>query len=437
MSSSLSKIFSKVLFILFLPCSIWAQEGSGTFLQDGSGTFLMENSYSHITSASHKQIFSETIYLGPQADIVVDGVLEIWCKEIWIAPEANITGSGRIVLNNPGDNPYYTSMAATSTIIDGNNGRLIDLLLDHHNTQGIHLGDLPDPGYGTLNPAGADAARLNLGSTLALQDDGAHIFLNGYHLGFGPQSHIQHHQAARMIITGNNPQAHVIKEFQGAGQFTFPIGISAGDYSPVSVTAPAPAGQVFANVVDDFRSDIRLKYPENAIKRSWNIFSPEGLTVELTLDHGTHTPGTDYDDIHANITQYLGAQKIDFLSTIRQAQGIHHSPRVQLATSNLSYQSWFTKYSGFEEGILIPNTFTPNGDGLNDQFVIQGLMAFDQVEINIFNRWGNVIFSHQNYDNSWSGQGLNDGTYFYLINVRKGHMIREYKGWILLHRNKK
>lgn len=421
------KTLTKIALILFFPCWSLAQEGSGTY--------LMENAYSHIATSSHKQIYAETIYFGPQADIVVDGVLEIWCREIWIAPEANITGSGRIILNNPGSNPYYTDWPSSTTTIDGNNGQLIDLLLDHNNPHGIQLGNLPDPGYGTRNPSGADAARLNLGSTLALQDDGAHIFLNGYHLAFGPQGNIQHQQAARMIITGNDPRAHVIKQFQGTGQFTFPIGISAGDYTPLSVSAHGPAGQVFANVVDDIRSDIRLNYPANAIKRSWNIYSPEGLRVELTLDHGTHTPGMDYNDINASIIHYTGDQKFNFLSSIRQAQGIHHTPRVQLATSSLSYLSWFSKYSGFEEGILIPNTFTPNGDGLNDQFVIQGLVAFDQVEINIFNRWGNVLYAHQNYDNSWNGQGLNDGTYYYLIKVRKGSIIREYKGWVMLYRN--
>lgn len=77
--------------------------------------------------------------------------------------------------------------------------------------------------------------------------------------------------------------------------------------------------------------------------------------------------------------------------------------------------------------IFIPQGFSPNGDGKNDNFVIQGVKAIEQVELIIFNRYGSVVYANQDYKNDWSGvsnqglkvigdgQGLPDGTYFYSV----------------------
>jgi large repetitive protein len=77
--------------------------------------------------------------------------------------------------------------------------------------------------------------------------------------------------------------------------------------------------------------------------------------------------------------------------------------------------------------IFIPQGFSPNGDGQNDRFVIQGVKPTEQVELIVFNRYGGVVYANQDYKNDWSGasnqgvkvigdgQGLPDGTYFYCV----------------------
>jgi gliding motility-associated-like protein len=67
--------------------------------------------------------------------------------------------------------------------------------------------------------------------------------------------------------------------------------------------------------------------------------------------------------------------------------------------------------------VFPPNVITPNGDGLNDMFEVRGLDLFDQSTIEIFDRWGNVVFSSDNYDNSWNGDEQPEGTYYYIIEV--------------------
>ncbi|MGM9477959.1 DUF7507 domain-containing protein, partial [Pedobacter sp. GSP4] len=88
------------------------------------------------------------------------------------------------------------------------------------------------------------------------------------------------------------------------------------------------------------------------------------------------------------------------------------------------------------DDLLIPNLFTPNGDGRNDTFEINGLAEFAENELTIVNRWGNEVFHAKGYQNNWTGEGLNEGTYYYLLRVRKsgGSEQKVFKGYITLIR---
>jgi gliding motility-associated-like protein len=85
-------------------------------------------------------------------------------------------------------------------------------------------------------------------------------------------------------------------------------------------------------------------------------------------------------------------------------------------------------------GLFIPMGFSPNGDGINDNFVIQK-EANIQVEFEVYNRWGGVVYSAKNYKNDWSGvtnlnqntlEPLPVGTYFYLIKLSDGRQFSRF-----------
>jgi gliding motility-associated-like protein len=84
--------------------------------------------------------------------------------------------------------------------------------------------------------------------------------------------------------------------------------------------------------------------------------------------------------------------------------------------------------------LTIPNVFTPNGDGKNDHFVIVGRTGYDVVDLSIFNRWGAEVYHNINYQDEWDGSNLNEGTYFYLLKLKKGGFEETRKSWILLKR---
>ncbi|HEY0030680.1 MAG TPA: gliding motility-associated C-terminal domain-containing protein [Bacteroidia bacterium] len=93
------------------------------------------------------------------------------------------------------------------------------------------------------------------------------------------------------------------------------------------------------------------------------------------------------------------------------------------------------------EFIIIPNVFTPDGDGVNDDFFINS-SGFKEFSIEIFNRWGLKVFEAQASTIKWDGRStagveLTDGTYYYILKgisvTNKDHST---KGFINLLRNK-
>ncbi|MPR32821.1 Ig-like domain-containing protein [Salmonirosea aquatica] len=87
--------------------------------------------------------------------------------------------------------------------------------------------------------------------------------------------------------------------------------------------------------------------------------------------------------------------------------------------------------------IFIPEGFSPNGDGINDYFVIRNTGG-KKVILEIYNRWMTLVYKNNDYKNDWDGttnnglrvgstsQGLPDGTYFYVVKLENGEQFVRY-----------
>ena len=85
---------------------------------------------------------------------------------------------------------------------------------------------------------------------------------------------------------------------------------------------------------------------------------------------------------------------------------------------------------------LTSNAFSPNGDGVNDLWIIDDVINYPQNVVSVFNRWGDKILEFNNYDNNnvvWDGKSsdgseLPTGTYFYVIEYTDIDQV--FNGWI-------
>jgi gliding motility-associated-like protein len=85
------------------------------------------------------------------------------------------------------------------------------------------------------------------------------------------------------------------------------------------------------------------------------------------------------------------------------------------------------------------NSFSPNDDGVNDIFTIDPLYCtsedlatcFPNNELIIFNRWSDVVFKASPYNNTWEGEGLPEGTYYYIFTADR-EIKKSEKGYITL-----
>ncbi len=97
---------------------------------------------------------------------------------------------------------------------------------------------------------------------------------------------------------------------------------------------------------------------------------------------------------------------------------------------------------GCVEGpLVIPQGFSPNSDGIADNWVIQNLFLFPNNTVKIFNRWGADVFAASPYQNNWNGRaqtGVNSGselpigTYWYILDLGDGSDAR--RGYVYLNR---
>ncbi len=81
----------------------------------------------------------------------------------------------------------------------------------------------------------------------------------------------------------------------------------------------------------------------------------------------------------------------------------------------------------------IPNVITPNGDGMNDIFVIEGIQEFKDARVEIYDRWGRMVYESSSYpagdptiihSEGFGGAVIKDGTYFYVVNIDNGECVK-------------
>jgi gliding motility-associated-like protein len=305
-----------------------------------------------------------------------------------LAPQANSfswlpAGSlNNAQIANPVASPLQTTLYhLTVTGINGCN-----------NTDSVLISVLPKPVF-AVNPANAN---LCLGDSVLLTASGGDIY------NWFPTASALTPGSAQTMVFPAQPTLYKVIITNTTCNVTDSV------FTNIT-TSPKPVYTISkSNDVDCIVGQSRL----NATGGALYNWSPAATLSNSTIANPVATP----------------AQTTTYYLQLTGANGcvITDSIQVKVIIGNL------------QNGYLLPTAFTPNGDGLNDCFGVKSWGNLSRLEMNIYNRWGQLLFHSTNASNCWDGtyKGIPQptGTFVYQIKATSicGDIYR--KGSIILIR---
>ncbi|SES27341.1 lamin tail domain-containing protein [Pedobacter rhizosphaerae] len=245
----------------------------------------------------------------------------------------------------------------------------------------------------------------------------------------GPEST----QTTTLSVTSDQPDLFdnlsIAANGTDKGTITYHLKNNISAVANITVTVTDNGGTDFGGVNTISKT---FKLTVNALP-TININSSNGLSVSkgetliLTASGGNQYSWTGNDVVNGQNTAAL---------TIRPKQSGIYKVTVTNAngcTTDQSINITIIDDYKLEAGTVI----TPNGDGINDKFVIRNLDYYPNNTLRIFDKAGRVLYTKQSYSNDWDGMinggPLSEGTYYYILDMGTG--IGTFKGFINIIRD--
>ncbi|MCH6201030.1 gliding motility-associated C-terminal domain-containing protein [Aquiflexum sp. LQ15W] len=184
--------------------------------------------------------------------------------------------------------------------------------------------------------------------------------------------------------------------------------------------------EVSANVIatgSSFR--YKLTVENTSDTKATRVVLTDTLPAGVKYENATASKGTVSFDIAENavvleVDEMLPNEKVTLEIEVK-AESIGEITNTAQVVSN----EMDTNMADNSDSVLhrqldfsIPNAFSPNGDGINEEWVVKGLLdIYPNNRLVIVNRLGVEVFRTNNYKNDWNGQGVGEGTYFYQLTL--------------------
>lgn len=229
----------------------------------------------------------------------------------------------------------------------------------------------------------------------------------------------------------------------GRNPFVYPIG-AGGYYRNARISAPQKSEAVFSGFF--FLKDSSFLYPHSSKEANisvidnteyWTLDKTAGDdNVFLTLSWNEDTTastvyGLPYDEIHIVHWDTAQSKWVDLGGAVNNA-----SKEVTMIVNPLKSYGVFTlaRVKTAPSDLVVYNAVSPNEDGMNDFFKIDGIENYKNNNVEIYNRWGVKVFEASGYDNVTNVfKGISEGhatisksdklpvgAYFYIINAEIG-----------------
>ncbi|MFN8341234.1 MAG: gliding motility-associated C-terminal domain-containing protein [Cyclobacteriaceae bacterium] len=244
------------------------------------------------------------------------------------------------------------------------------------------------------------------------------------------------------LVIGGSSSTGTVTFLQSAGTYTIP-GLSSGDYevrlfqdqSSLVASCPTAFSTGFKNLtvtgprasLDTLYVNRTISYPDLptgsaliGIKES--LEEPYEVRLELIQPlFPSQSYLLDWTEASRN-GQNL---KVEY-----DARNLYAGAYTLSVRDSLGCQKDFPISIDVDTEIMIPNVFTPNGDGVNEVFYIRNLPS--NANLVITNRWGKEVYSSGNYLNDWTGGNNEDGVYYYRLSASG----QSYSGWVEVMRSR-
>ncbi|QRM88124.1 T9SS type B sorting domain-containing protein [Lacinutrix sp. WUR7] len=255
------------------------------------------------------------------------------------------------------------------------------------------------------------------------------------------------------VLEDNQRHTDGYSSYFGDNEFTFPIG---DDNKLRPLITP------FQNGSPEFSAAYFNEDPNfpSTFSETFNTSLSEGIINNVNINefwdfNGTQeTPVTltwnSDSDINALVDDLLNLRVVGWSATENQWTDLGNVDFTgNINTGTITSTSFvpndyeiitFGSLIG-SDGITVYNGISPNGDGKNDVFIIEGVQLFRNT-LKIYNRWGRTVYDVENYKNDWNGitnkkvlvgdsKKLPVGTYFYVLNLHDEN--KEYAGWLYIN----
>lgn len=215
-----------------------------------------------------------------------------------------------------------------------------------------------------------------------------------------------------IILSGETQPTAMVS---GLGTYYLQVTDSKGCLSKDSVNVGIYIQAINDTAITIINDRVVINVLKNDIPR--NAINPSSISILTPPLHGFATVSADSMIIYSPEQSYIGQD--EFVYQVCDYFQNCDNAKVLVFINDVPF--------------FIPEAFSPNGDGINDKFEIKGLAKYNTVQIEIFNRWGNIVYQSNNYGNKagqsgfWDGTATNgvrigsgpvpSGTYYYILTL--------------------
>jgi gliding motility-associated-like protein len=397
-----------------------------------------------------------------QAQFINDGIIKVDDKTILSVyepyvnkPSGDFTNDGIVYIfdnwSNNGD-VLYSEKSEGKTFFNGKKVQILDGRTTS-NFQNVIFDSKSD----TLVPF-----RLNQVITV----NGKAEFVNGI---------IEVHKESRVIFKENAIHSDASDlsfvdgkvEKIGNKMFEFPVGNDLYFRPTFHATEGTGDGSIYTAQYFHQNSDNLYKHTskEESIllindKEYWNVTRDSGTDkIVLTLTLDSQTTPNEFLDVNSKMKVVI-VRWDEALSKWIEEKGEVSDP-IPNTSKDAGYSQLLTaQVSGYgiftmalvnkeieDEEIIVYNAVSPNGDGVNDSFLIEGIKDFPDNSVEIYNRWGVKVYDAKSYNESDNmfrgysdgrvtvnrGEKLPTGTYFYILRYNNGVQGKEKSGYLYIN----